>query len=449
MSEQDEQNSGTENGSVLPRPRLDADKGREPHLLPGQLGRRLFSMNALVERIETAFVEEQGDRSSELLQADTPTKRLKLVLATTDYLLSVESVQVSPQEKADLISRVYSNLFGYGPLDTLFLDERITTISLDGADKAAVRYGHDELTSLGPIFQSEDHLRRAIKRLLIDAGTELRDDQPYIETGLTVGERPVSVNLIAPPISFQLSLDIRIHPKSLPTPDDLIASGFMTAQAADLLQALAQSSHGPLLVGDPESGKTTLLSVLSQWLPDPDKIIAVERAGELRLPAGVTRLTTKWPFGDQPSISFGEQIGHALDQKPACILLDEVRSDEPQTISPLLQMTDAPRQIWSFRGAIFAKRLQSALGMLARRSDVGQGEDSVRELYQRLPFVISVNRLNGVLRLWSIGEWRFKHSADYPTYTLLMHTENGELKPSGERPIQELNLPESFWESET
>ena len=67
MPEQDELNDLPENGSALPRPRLDADKGREPHLLSGQLGRRLFSMNALVERIEAAFVEEHDDKSPQLL----------------------------------------------------------------------------------------------------------------------------------------------------------------------------------------------------------------------------------------------------------------------------------------------------------------------------------------------------------------------------------------------
>lgn len=447
MTEHDDNNHVPENGRAVQRPRRDADKGREPQLLAGQLGRRLFSLNALVERIESAFVEEHGDDSPELREADTATKRLKLVLATTDYVLSVESVQVSMQEKADLINRVYSNLFGYGPLDVLFLDERITTISLDGADKASVRYGHGELVSLGPIFQNEDHLRRAIRRLLIDAGAELHDDQPYIETGLLVGERPVCVNLVAPPISYQLNLDIRVHSKTLPTPDELVASGFMTPQSVDLLKAVAQSPHGFLIVGDPESGKTTLLSILSQWLPNPEKTVAVERAGELRPPAGVQRVTTRWPVGNQPGISFGEQIGHALESQPTCILLDEVRSDEPQTIAPLLEMTDAPRQIWSFRGTIFAKRLQSSLGMLARRADFGQGDDLVRALYKRLPFVVSVNRLNDSLRLWSIGEWQFKHNAEYPTYTLLMHTENGELKLTGERPVQPLNLPESFWES--
>lgn len=445
MTDHDDNNPVPENGHAQPRPRRDADKGREPELLSGQLGRRWFSMNALVERIEAAFVEEHGMDSRELLEADTPTKRLKLVLATTDYVLSVESIPVSMQEKADLINRVYSNLFGYGSLDPLFLDDRITTISLDGADKASVRYGHGELVSLGPIFQNEDHLRRAVKRLLIDAGAELHDDQPYIEAGLLVGDRPVCVNLVAPPIAYQLNLDIRVHPKTLPTRDDLITSGFMTAQAAELLKAIVESQNGLLIVGDPESGKTTFLSILSQWLPDPAKTVAVERAGELRLPESVGRLKTHWPFADQPPISFGEQIGHALENHPSCIILDEVRSDEPQTISPLLEMPDAPRQIWSFRGTIFAKRLQSSLGMLARRASIGQGEELVRALYQRLPFIVSVNRLNDSLRLWSIGEWQFKHSAEYPTYTLLMHTENGELKLTGEQRVQPLKLPDAFW----
>jgi Flp pilus assembly CpaF family ATPase len=445
VPDHDDQNPTPENGRALKRPRIDADKGREPQLVPGQLGSRWFSMNALAERIESAFVEEHGEDSPQLREADTPTKRLKLVLATTDYILSVESVQISMAKKADVINRVYSNLFGYGPLDALFLDERITTISIDGADKAAVRYGHGELTSLGPIFQSEEHLRRAVRRLLIDAGAELRDDQAYIETGLMVGQRAVCVNLIAPPVSFQLNLDIRVHPESLPTVDDLVTSGFMTSQAAELLNAIIQSAYGVLLVGDPESGKTTLLSVLSQSLANPEQAVSVERAGELRMPAGVQRLTTIWPVGDQAGISFGEQISHALEREPACILLDEVRSDEPHTIAPLLEMPNAPRQIWSFRGTIFAKRLQSALGMLARRAEVGQSEELVRALHQRLPFVISINRVNGALHLWSIAEWQFKHSADHPTYTLLMHTENGELKLTGERPVQQLNLAENFW----
>lgn len=425
--------------------RKDGD-GREPRFVPGQMGRRMYSMAALVERVEAAFVEEHSTDSPELREADTPAKRLKLVLATVDYTLAVESIQLAPDERADVVRQVYSNLFSYGPLDALFLDERVTTISLDGADRAAVRYGHGDLTSLGTIFQDEAQFRRVLKRLLLDAGAELRDDQPYIETGLTVDDRPVCLNLVAPPVTIQYSADIRVHPKTLPALESLVEAGFWTAEAVAFLRALVQSPHGLIVVGEPESGKTTLLSLLAQWLPQPEQSVSVERAGELRLPPGVQRLVVKWPVGNQPGVSFGEQIGRALEGQPACLLLDEVRSDEPLSIAPLLQQADAPRQIWSFRGPIFDKRLQSALGMLARRADMSQSEDMVRALYQRLPFVVTVNRLNGALRLWSVGEWQFKHSPDYPTYVPLMRVENGLLRLTGGRPARALPLPEAFWQ---
>lgn len=423
-----------------PRP-----KRPEPQLISAQLGNRWISLAALVERIEAAFIEEHGTDSPAVLEADTPTKRLRLVLETADYLLSVESVQVTQDEKAEIVARVYSYLFSYGPLDKLFLDESITTISLEGAERASIRKEHGELESLGSLFQDDEHFLRVVKRLLVDAGAELQEDQPYMEFGLTVGERPICLNLLAPPITFQLTADIRVHPKTLPKWDDLLTADFLNEQALQLLKALAASDHGLAIVGEPESGKTTLLNLLANELPDPDKLTSVERAGELRLPPGANRLVVKWPVGETAGISFGDQIGYALENNPDCILLDEVRADEPRSIGPLLEMDNAPRQIWSFRGAIFAKRLQNALGMLARRADVGQGETLVRALYERLPFVITVNRINGVLRLWGISEWQFKHSADYPTYTPLMQVEEGVLKFTGERPIKPLNLPDSFW----
>src|SRR5262249_34619251 len=142
MPDENDSNLSEERQERMRRPRLDADKGREPQLIPTQMGRRLISLEALSEKIETAFIEEYGDDSPELLEADTSAKRLKLLLGTAEYVLSVESAQLSQDEKAELLRLVHSNLFSYGPLDTLFIDDRVTTISLDGADKAFVRYGN-------------------------------------------------------------------------------------------------------------------------------------------------------------------------------------------------------------------------------------------------------------------------------------------------------------------
>jgi Flp pilus assembly CpaF family ATPase len=427
------------------RPRRDADTGREPQFVAAQMGARWISLNALAERIEAAFIEEHANETAALREADTRTKRLQLVISTLDYVVASESVQLSASERADLVSRVYSALFGYGPLDALFMDERITTLSLEGADAVSVRYEHGQLQPLGPLFQTEEQFRRVLRRLLMDANAELREDQPYIEAGLTIGERPICVNMIAPPVSFQLTADIRMHPKKLPTLADLVAQEFLTETAAAVVQALAQSAHGVIVVGESESGKTTLLNVVAHLLPAPEQVSAVERAGEMRLPAGMSRLAVQWPQGTAPGITFGEQILSAIRLKPQTLLLDEVRTDEPETIAPLLMQADAPRQIWSFRGAIFAKRLQSSLGMLARRADPSGGERLVKALYERLPFVLTLSRSGERLRLSSIAEWQFKHSADYPTYTLLMHTEDGQLRFTGESPLRSLNLPSDFW----
>src|SRR5215207_6383118 len=115
----DEQDNGDLEISGEPRARLDADKGREPQLLAGRMGTRMISRAALVERIVAEFYEEYGEDAPALREAKTQAKRLRLVLDTAEYVLSVETVVLTQDEKAELIRQVSSDLFGYGPLDSL------------------------------------------------------------------------------------------------------------------------------------------------------------------------------------------------------------------------------------------------------------------------------------------------------------------------------------------
>ena len=407
----------------------DADKGREPRLVPGRSGTRMYSMAALLERVEDAFRDEYN--AAQLREADTAQVRLKLILETTDYVLAVESVRLTSDEKADLVRRAYSQLFGYGPLDALFLDERVTTIALNGADRAAIRYGHNELVDMPLLFEDDEHLRAVVERLLIDAGAELRDDLPAIETGLTIGERPVSLSAILPSIAFGLNVDIRLHPHHVPTLDELVENGFMTEVALKMLRPLLASKYGFVIAGETETGKTTLLNALAQELPQADQTVSIERAGEMRLPPEIQRFTVRWPVGDEPGASFSEQILAGLSAEPNCLLLDEVRSDEPEAIAPLLELDNSPRQIWVVRGAPDHKRLQSALGMLARRAAPGQGETLVHALYERLPFIVTVARIRGQLQLFSIAEWQSRIDTDYPDYVMLMRYQEGRAQPTG------------------
>jgi pilus assembly protein CpaF len=196
-----------------------------------------------------------------------------------------------------------------------------------------------------------------------------------------------------------------------------------------LIQRIAASEYGIAIVGDTESGKTTLLNALAQILPTDGAAAAVERAGELRLAPEYERLTATWAVGDVPGVTFGQQIERALERQPSLLLLDEVRSDEPLAIAPLLERDDPPRQVWAIRGVPDAKRLQSALGMLARRS--GIGEANVHALYERLPFVLTTARIQGRLQLFSIAEWQSRPDSDYPDYVMLMQYREGAARDTG------------------
>ncbi|PJF21966.1 MAG: hypothetical protein CUN56_08370, partial [Phototrophicales bacterium] len=408
--------------------RANADKGREPVFLPAQRGRRQVSIKALMERIIGQFLAEYD--ADALREADTETKRLKLILAAADYVMNVESIIVTQAEKADIIQRVYNELFTYGALDSLFMNPDITTIVLDGADKISVRYGHGDLTPIDPIFDDMEHFTRIINRLLEDSGAVLTPEEPLIETGLIAHRRRISLSIAAPPITFQINVDCRLHPVEPPRLDDLVQAGVMPAFCADILTALVRSSHGVVIVGDTESGKTTLMGVLARMLKG-DGMIAVQRAAELDLPEGATSREVRWL--QDGTVSFGQQVADAIAELPQVMILDEVRADEAFAIAPLLTASDAPRQLWTFRGPANSKRLTSALGMLARRAAPDAGESAVNALYKRLPFVVTMRRRENALQLYSISEWQFT-SGDYPDYVELVS--NGEL--TGKMPT--LNL---------
>jgi len=453
MTENNHQDSEEQHDSASEIDENDSDSLEKLEFIQSIPG-RLVSVRGLVERIIEQFHEEHGEDESALAAAaDSDGARRALVRDVADYIFGIESIQLGLKEQAQIIAQAYREIYSFGPLDALLQDARITTIALEGAEKVAVRYGPGkELQQLAPIFDDIPQMRSAIQKLLRRAGADLRREIPIIEAGLvTDDKRRICVSVASPSFTPQIAADIRIHQAQLPTLEDLVQSEFMPEKAAQLLRAIVQSEHGIILIGETESGKTTLLSILAQLLANPEKAIAVERACELRLPEPIQRLTVQWPFEGQGGVSFGRQIQNALDKQPDVLLLDEIRADEPESIAALLQYPNTPRQIWAFRGSSASSRIRSALGMVARMAGQNQPEAMVYELYTRLPFIVVVKRRRGYLQLREIAEWQFPDDADssndlvYADYRPLMAREWGELELSGIRAKKALDLPDDFW----
>jgi pilus assembly protein CpaF len=392
----------------------------------------LFSQAALVERVVDEFYAEYGAAgpgNPVLADAHNATARLRLIRDVVDYVIGVESVQLTLDERAALVRAVYGELFGYGPLDPLLSDPAITSIVLAGDRHAAVRYGHGEMTRIEPLFEDAGHLRAIMDRLLADAGAQLDDRDIVIEAGLRVGDRPVRIGVAAPPVTPVLYADFRLHPAQAPTLDELHAAEWMTGEARDLISRIARSCYGFAIVGEPETGKTTLLNALLPLLGGGG--LALERAGELRPPPDVRHWGPGQSAPPDNAITFADWVGPAAGEAGSFLAVDEIRGEEPESIAPLLSPGEPPRLIWAVRGVPDAKRLQSGMGMLARRAAPDRGEDAVHALYARLPFVITLARIRERLQVFSIAEWQSRADSDYPDYVMLFRYSEGASRPTG------------------
>ncbi|MFN8377079.1 MAG: ATPase, T2SS/T4P/T4SS family [Anaerolineae bacterium] len=410
----------------------EGDIPRKPRLYAGAGGSRMFSQAALIERVVDEFMLEFGAArpgNLPLTEAATSTARLKLIRDVLDYVLGVESIQLTLDERAGLVRAVYGELFGYGPLDPLLSDPRVTSIVLAGDRHAAVRYQHGEMTRIEPLFEDSGHLRSIVDRLLADAGTELDDRDIVIECGLRVGNRPVRLGVAAPPLTPVLYADLRLHPDQPPSLEELHDSGWMSDDGFELIRRIAASPFGFAIVGEPETGKTTLLNALLPLMGEGGLVL--ERARELRPPQGVRHWGPGQSDSPENAVTFADWVRPASLVAGRFLAVDEVRGEDPDTVAPLLEPALPPRQIWVVRGVPDAKRLQSAMGMLARRAAPDQGEDAVHALYERLPFVITLARIRERLQVFSIAEWQSRADSDYPDYVMLCRYSEGASRPTG------------------
>lgn len=403
------------------------------------LSGRLVTPGWLVEALTRQFQRERGDGGLFL----TSSERRKGLRDVCQYICAVESLQPSLDQQAWVLRRAYSELFGYGPLDPLIDDDRVSTIAIEGVNRIAVRYGPaSDMRSMAPIFSDTRQLLGVMKRLLADAGADIDADVPVIETGLTVRDRPLRISVVTPSAAYELQADIRLHSRTAPTLEDLVSAEMLSGTAHQLLNGILQSDHGLAIIGDTESGKTTLLNALLPHLPQRPAVV-LQRAPELRLPAEYIPMEVVWPSRSAEARNFSDRIDDALTTNPVCIILDEVRAEEAQAIRPLLTASKSMRQIWVMRGTADLKRVRSAMGMLARLSDMSRSEAQAQALFERLPFVVILKRRPQRLELREIGQWSLDGSA-YPDYIPLYSA--GSL--TGNVPLLPIPaLTDQFWQS--
>lgn len=236
-------------------------------------------------------------------------------------------IPLSNQDMTQLIRDMVDEVTGFGPLEPLLRDHRINDILVNGPADVFIEIA-GVLQRAHARFVNDEHVVRVIRRILAPLGRRLDEASPMVDARLPDGSR---VNAIIPPLALDgPSISIRKFNKHHLTAEEMIRSGSMTEECLNVLVAGVQSRRNILVSGGTGTGKTTMLNLISQYIPRNERVLTIEDSAELSLShPHVVRLETR-PANTEGKgkITARELVVNALRMRPDRIVLGEVRSGE-------------------------------------------------------------------------------------------------------------------------
>ncbi|HWR00721.1 MAG TPA: CpaF family protein [Chlorobaculum sp.] len=242
-------------------------------------------------------------------------------------LIEEEAIPLNDQERARLVADLKNEIMGLGPLEPLLADPTISEIMVNGFQNVYVeKRGRIQLTDIR--FNDDAHLMKIIDKIVSHVGRRIDESSPMADARLPDGSR---VNAIIPPLALDGPvLTIRrfsVVPLLMP---DLIQKKTLTAAMGELLAALVKVKCNIIISGGTGTGKTTLLNILSSFIPTTERIVTIEDTAELQLQQDhVIRLETRPSnIEGKGEITMHALVKNSLRMRPDRIVLGEVRSSE-------------------------------------------------------------------------------------------------------------------------
>lgn len=280
---------------------------------------QLLSDHVYRELLVQTDVTKLAELGPEALRAELAISTMRILEQSGTALGTVELKWI--------VQAVQSEILGYGPLDPLLSDPKVSDILVNNASTIYVeRDGRLERTSLR--FRDAQHLRDIIERIVASVGRRIDESSPMVDARLPDGSR---VNAVLPPVAIDgPTLSIRKFVKERLSLSDLVAKGAITAEIGEFLNTVVRGRRNVVISGGTGSGKTTLLNVLSESIPPTERIITIEDAAELQLrQPHVVRLETRPANVEgQGEITQRDLVRNCLRMRPDRIILGEVRGGE-------------------------------------------------------------------------------------------------------------------------
>ncbi len=283
------------------------------------------ALELLKARVRTSVIKELGPKLASGA-VDEGQLRVRLERQLAEEMRN-SSVTVSPRERANFFQEMLADMLGWGPLEAIMEDPTVTEIMCNAHDQIWIeRGGKVEQTPVK--FSGPAAYRQVIDRMLAVAGRRVDEASPMADGRLKDGSR---INAIIPPLVVgEAVLTIRRFPEMPYTVVDLIRMESLSQDAAVFLEAAVRGKLNILISGGTGTGKTTLLNVLSNYIPEDDRVITVEDAAELKLEQPhVVRLESRPPnIEGVGQVAIRDLVRNALRMRPDRIVVGEVRGGE-------------------------------------------------------------------------------------------------------------------------
>jgi len=230
-------------------------------------------------------------------------------------------------DRQRIVKEIVDEALGLGPLEDFLAEELVTEIMVNSREDIFVEMD-GKMIKTDASFTDDAQLLGVIERIVAPLGRRIDEKSPMVDARLKDGSR---VNAIIPPLALDgPCLTIRKFATEPYGVKDLVNFGTITPEIADFLRACIQARLNVIISGGTGSGKTTLLNVLSNFIPETERIVTVEDSAELQLnQPHLVRLESR-PANVEGAGEVGirELVRNCLRMRPDRIVVGECRGAE-------------------------------------------------------------------------------------------------------------------------
>lgn len=274
---------------------------------------------------ERLNLKEQQELSPEALREKVKVA-IRQILVDEGHRLPLDV----PKERFE--RALMDAVIDYGPITPLLREDVISEVMVNGPNCIFIE-AKGRMYETGITFCDEEELLMVIRRIVEPLGRHVDDASPMVDARLPEGSIAAGsrVNAVIRPLSLGgAALTIRKFKKDKLTVSELCGFGSLTPAMAAFLEEAVRSRQNIVVSGGTGSGKTTLLNVLSQFIPENERVITVEDAAELQLShRNLVRMEARPPnIEGKGRVTIRDLVINTLRMRPDRIIVGECRGAE-------------------------------------------------------------------------------------------------------------------------